>query len=281
MRFPTDYSFNFNQYKMKINIKNTFAVLASTLLLASCTNDSKDTATGNGNLSVEFDNVYGEANLILNTQSNITSQNETLKISAVKYIVSNIVLTKEDGSTFTYPKSQSYFIVDESDEESQTLDLTGIPAGNYTKIKFGIGVDQAQYDLGVTGAGNFWTQAQNEGMEWDWTAGYKYVLFEGLFTSATVASETSFMVHTGKQPGAYNYTEVTLDFPNSAQVRNNVTPDVHIFADVSKIIDGTHKVSLTANNGMGMGAMIMGGENLSLITQNLSGMFTVNHVHND
>jgi hypothetical protein len=31
----------------------------------------------------------------------------------------------------------------------------------------------------------------------------------------------------------------------------------------------------------GMGAMIMGGANLPLITSNLSGMFIVNHVHND
>lgn len=266
---------------MKINFKNTLAVLATTLVLASCSNDSKDDTSGTGNIGIEFDNVYGDANLILDTQSNVTSQNETLKISAVKYIVSNIVLTKEDGSTFTYPKSQSYFIVDESDEESQTLDLTGIPAGNYTKIKFGIGVDQQQYELGATAAGNFWTLAQNEGMEWGWTGGYKHVLFEGLFTSATVTEPTSFMVHTGKQSEAYNYAEVTLNFPNSAQVRTNVTPDVHIFADVSKIIDGTNKINLSANNGMGMGAMIMGGENLTLITQNLPGMFTVNHVHND
>ena len=35
------------------------------------------------------------------------------------------------------------------------------------------------------------------------------------------------------------------------------------------------------NNMGGMGAMIMGGANLPLITSNLSGMFIVNHVHND
>ena len=30
-----------------------------------------------------------------------------------------------------------------------------------------------------------------------------------------------------------------------------------------------------------MGAMIMGGTNLPLITENLNGMFTIAHVHND
>jgi hypothetical protein len=266
---------------MKLIIKNTLAIIATTVLMASCSNDSTDTISGNGSLNVEFDNVFGDANLILDTQSNITSQNETLKISAVKYIVSNIVLTKDDGTTFTYPKSESYFIVDESDEASQLLQLANIPSGNYTKIKFGIGVDEAQFNLGATGAGDFWTKAQAKDMGWDWTSGYKFVLFEGLFTSATVTDETSFMVHTGKQAASYNYTEITLNFPEDAMVRNDITPDVHLFADVSKIIDGTNKIKLTDNNAMGMGAMIMGGANLPLVTQNLSRMFSVNHVHND
>ena len=112
-----------------------------------------------------------------------------------------------------------------------------IPAGDYTKIKFGIGVDKAQFDLGATGQGDFLATAQDAGMMWNWTAGYKFVLFEGKFTSSTVSSATPFMVHTGQTGTDYNYTEVTLDLPTKALVRTTITPDVHIFADVSKIID--------------------------------------------
>lgn len=254
--------------------------MALALVFTACSKDD-DAINGEGAIGLEFDNVFGAANLILNTQSNTTSQGENLKISDVKYIVSNIVLTKADGSTYTYPKSQSYFVVDESNADSQTIELTNIPAGNYTKVKFGIGVDQAQFNLGATGQGNFLTIADAAGMMWSWSAGYKFVLFEGVFTSATVASDTSFMVHTGQTGTNYNYTEITLDFPEQATVRTNVSPDVHIFADVAKIIDGTNKVKLSDNNMGGMGAMIMGGANLPLITSNLSEMFTVNHVHND
>jgi hypothetical protein len=102
-----------------------------------------------------------------------------------------------------------------------------------------------------------------------------------MFTSSSVTTETSFMVHTGKTGTAYNYTTITLNFPTKATVRTNVAPDVHIFADVAKFIDGANKIKLTDNNMGGMGAMIMGGANLPLITSNLSGMFTVDHVHND
>jgi hypothetical protein len=268
---------------MKFQLKTIIAALAISLALTSCSNDDDpaDVITGEGAIGLEFDNVFGSANLILNSQVNTTSQGENLKISDVKYIVSNIVLTKEDGSTYTVPKSESYFIVDESDATSQMIELENIPAGNYTKVKFGIGVDQAQFNLGASGQGNFLALAQAEGMMWSWSAGYKFVAFEGMFTSATVTTDTMFMVHTGQTGTNYNYTEITLNLPEQAKVRTTITPDVHIFADVAKIIDGTNKIKLTDNNMGGMGAMIMGGANLPLITSNLSGMFTVNHVHND
>jgi hypothetical protein len=268
---------------MKFQFKNIVAVMATALVLVSCSNDDSpaNDITGQGKIGIEFDNVFGSADLILNSQANVTSQGETLNVSDVKYIISNIVLIKEDGSTYVYPKSNSYFIVSEANDASHVLDLENIPAGNYTKIKFGIGVDEAQYNAGQTVQGDFFAHAQDEDMAWTWSAGYKHLLFEGMFTSPTVTNTTQFMVHTGKSGADYNYTEVTLNFPDKALVRTTITPEVHIFADVAKIIDGTNKIKLSDNNMGGMGAMIMSGSNLALITANLSNMFTVNHVHNN
>lgn len=266
---------------MKFQTKKIIAVIAIALALGSCSNNDDEAVVGKGKLGVEFDNVFGSSNLILNTQSNVTSQGEALKISDVKYIISNIVLTKEDGTVFTYPKSKSYFVIDEADAETLELELEDIPAGDYTKIKFGIGVDKAQFDLGASGQGDFLTTAQDADMLWSWSAGYKFVHFEGVFTSSTVTAETLFMVHTGQTGTDYNYTEVTLDLPTKALVRTTIAPNIHIFADVAKIIDGTNKINLSDNNMEGMGAMIMGGADLPLITANLSNMFTVHHVHND
>jgi len=257
--------------------------MAITFAFTSCSGDDNavSNVSGTGSLGVEFDNAYGANDLILNNQANTTSNNEVLKISTIKYIVSNIVLTKADGTTFTYPKSQSYFIVSEADADTYVIDLTNVPAGDYTKIKFGIGVDQEQFNLGASGQGDFLALAQAEDMLWSWSAGYKFLAFEGTFTSPTVTTATPFMVHTGQTGTDYNYTEITLNLPTKALVRTTITPDIHIVADLSKIIDGTNKIKLSDNNDGGMGAMIMGGANLPLITANLSEVFTVNHVHND
>lgn len=257
---------------MKNIFKKTVAIATLSLFVLSCEKD-EEVISGTGNLEIEFDNAYGSNDLILNTQSNTTSNNEVLKVSQLKYIISNIVLTKEDGSTYTYPKNESYFIIDEA--TGFVPELENIPAGNYTKIKFGIGVDKTQWELGATGQGDLLTRAQEAGMTWSWTAGYKFVNFEGTFTSSTVTTETAFKIHNGKSGDNYNYAEITLNLPTKALVRNNITPEIHVVADISKIVDGINKISLSD------GATIMGGAKLPLVTANLSEMFTVDHIHND
>lgn len=264
---------------MKFQLKKIAAVVVIAISFFSCSNDD-EVISGNGNLKLEFDNVYNANNLAFNTPYT-NSNGEVVKINKLKYIVSNIVLTKADGTTFTLPKSQSYFIVDEATAASALLNLPNIPAANYTKVSFGIGVDQAQFNLGATGQGDFLALAQTAGMMWSWSAGYKFLAFEGTFTSLTVTTATSFMVHTGQTGTDYNYTTVSLNLPTNALVRTTITPQVHIMADISKVLDGTNKISLTASNGMGMGAMIMSGDKLPLITSNLPNMFSVEHVHND
>ena len=259
---------------MKFQIKNILAVVAISVVLFSCTNNDDEAITGEGSLKVEFDNIYKTADFAANT--NYTNSNgEIVSVSKVKYIVSNIVLTKEDGTTFTYPKSQSYFILDELTPSTLVLNLSGIPAGNYTKIKYGIGVDKAQWEAGATGQGDFLTTAQAAEMMWSWSAGYKFVAFEGTFTSATVAAATQFKVHTGQTGTDYNYAEVALDLPVDALVRTTITPQIHIMADLSQIIDGTNTINLSE------GATIMGGAKLALVTANIANMFEVQHVHND
>ena len=270
---------------MKNILSKSIAFLAVAITLASC-HKSDDAISGTGTLKIQYENGFANNALVLGSPTVATSKGEVLKISTIKYIISNIVLYNEDGTTYTYPKSQSYFIVDEQTPASLVISLPNVPAGNYNKIKFGVGVDQAQFNLGASGQGDFWTEAQASGMDWSWSAGYKFVRFEGTFTAPNatpaVTADTQFMVHTGQTSTDYNYREVTLPLPTSALVRTNIYPQIHLSTDLSQIIDGTNKISLADNNGMGMGAMIMGGTILSQVSDNVAAsMFSVEHVHND
>ena len=264
---------------MKFQLEKIAAVVAIAISLFSCSNDD-EIISGEGNLKLEFDNTYGTANFAFNTEYT-NSNGEKVKATQLKYIVSNIVLTKADGTTFTYPKSSSYFIVDEATTASQILNLANIPAADYTSVKFGIGVDRAQWELGATGQGDFLAAAQTAGMTWNWTGGYKFVAFEGNATSATLTTPRNYRVHTGKvvvnNVESYNYAEITIPFPSVAKVRTTITPQVHIIADAKKIVDGDNKIAVTT----GTSGDIMGGDRLYLIMANVSKMFTIDHVHND
>lgn len=257
--------------------KIIMAVLAvsSLFTITSCTNDSL-TSTGNGSLKLEFDNVYGEADLALNTEYT-NSNGEKVKPNNVIYIISNIVLTKTDGTTYTVPKSNSYFFVNESDQASTLITLPSIPAGDYTKVTFGIGADKAQYDAGADGQGNLWTTASlpSLGMTWSWATGYKFVKFEGTVTSAS-HTDSPYKVHTGKTGDVYNYAEAVLTLPNNALVRSSITPQIHIMADVKKIIDGTTVINFEE------GLDVMGGAKVQqIMANNVPSMFEAHHVHND
>ncbi|RZJ30683.1 MAG: hypothetical protein EOO48_04305 [Flavobacterium sp.] len=261
-------------------IKNLVALAAMAVACFSCSNDDGGAPTGTGNLGIEFDNAFKNNDLVLGSPGNITSLGESLTISNVKYIISNIVLTKEDGSTFTYPKSDSYFIVDESDENTHVLELESIPAGNYNKVTFGVGVDESQYNLGESAQGGFLSVATAAGMLPDWPNGFTSLSMAGQFTSPTVSATTDFLVKTGKTPNQYNYTEVTLDLPTKALVRTNITPEIHIVADVSKVIDGNNKIALSEHINSGS-VTITDGSLINQMVANFPQMFSVAHVHND
>lgn len=260
---------------MKFQFKNIIALLSVFLVLTSCSNDDEVVNKESiGSIKLEFDQIYNDANFAANTPYT-NSNGEVIKVTKAKYIVSNVQLTKDDGSIYTVPKSESYFLIDELTPATTLVQIPNIPVGNYTKVTFGIGVDEEQFNLGATGQGNFLEIAQTAGMMWSWSAGYKFVAFEGTFTSTTVTSDTQFKVHTGKTGDNYNYTALTLDLPDNALVRENIVPQVHIMTDLSQLIDGTNKINLSEQ------ATIMGGNKLALITANISNMFEVHHVHND
>lgn len=257
------------------------AVAAMAMLVTSCSDDDNNAQPNTfGDTEIYFDNgVAGDA-LVLG--SNYTNSNgETLKIERLNYIVSNFRLIDENGYEFTYPKEDSYFVISEEAEDMLMVHLENIPAGNYKQIKFGIGVDSQRYLQGETAQQSFWNLASLHDLIWTWSTGYKFILFEGTFTTPQATGEKGFMVHQGSNTATDNYREVTLNLPTTARVRPGEMPSIHIKSDVNVLLDGTNKISLFANlNPAGTSAGIMGGENLIKIAANSLSMFTVDHVHN-
>lgn len=267
-------------YKQMKLIKFTFALLVCAAITSCSSDDSTEDLTGQtGDIVLKFDNGVGDQDFIFGTSYD-KSNDESFKLETLKYIVSNIRLTDNEGNTFMYPSDSNVFIVNEADGNTAGeiwVTLNDIDAANYTAITFGIGIDQERFALGADGQGDFLTEAQDEGMLWSWASGYKFIRFDGTYSTSTVTDE-GLNLHMGSVGTSLdNYKETTLSLPNEVLVREDKTPEIHIKADIMMAFDGVTSVNFTD----GYDQVHVDAVETPVIATNVASMFSVHHVHND
>ncbi|QIG88503.1 hypothetical protein G6R40_02440 [Chryseobacterium sp. POL2] len=266
-----------------------FFIAFALLIVSSCrNNDDEDIQdTTPGNLQIKFENGFNNlGNIVLNQTTQTSSNGQKHQFSTLKYIVSNITLIDESGNEFKYNYNnpdKGAFIVDQAEATGGVvyLNLNDIQKGNYKKVKFGLGVSPQAYLLGQNGQGVFWDKAKTAGMAWSWAAGYIFTKLEGKY--GTSSPDTEFMNHAGNMGDTTAngtpdlYREITLDLPTTARVSKDITPSIHILADLNQYLSGQTALTLNTANNMAMGSS----QHLVNVTDNLSKMFKVDHVHND
>ncbi len=249
------------------------------LFFVSCKKDDSPAAGSTGKITLHYDNIAGSSDLALQTGTYTNAAGESLTITKFDYYISNIILKKDDGSTYTVPQDSSYFLVKESDESSQDINLSSVPAGDYNGITFTIGVDSLRNTADISKrAGSLDPAGEAAGMYWTWNSGYIFLKMEG--TSPSSAMGNAFQYHIGgfggmTSPTINNIKVVSLAFPTKAVVRSGRQPEVHLLADALKVLDGSTNISIAAT------PMVMFTAPSVNIANNYKDMFTVDHIHND
>ncbi|MCH5598194.1 MbnP family protein [Niabella ginsengisoli] len=255
-------------------------------IFQSCKKDIDEPTFNEDNLaplSVEFDNIVGGQNLILNSTNYKNAAGETYKVQLLQYFISNIKVAKVDGTVYTIPQDSSYFLINESDPESRFAKIR-VPEGDYTKLTFTIGVDSLRSTMDVSKRTGVLDPASgHDGMYWDWNSGYIFFKMEGTSPQAPTdpTGAEKFRYHIGgfggySAPSINNIKTVTLDLTmrGVAQVRKTRSPNIHLFADISKVFDGVNTVSITAH------PQVMHSEFSVSIANNYAAMFTHDHTEN-
>ncbi len=215
-------------------------------------------ATDKGTLKIAFDNVAGDKDLVMETGNYTNAAGETFNVTTLKYFVSNIKLTTEDGKVVAYPQESSYFLVDESDPTSLTLTLTDVPAGNYKALTYMIGVDSLRNTMDVSKrTGTLDIAGKAKGMYWSWNSGYIFFKMEGASPQAKPATDgtTNYRYHIGQYGGGFgtppvktinNLKNNTLAFDTDVlKIRKNKTPQVDVKMDVLKVFTGSYTMKLS------------------------------------
>ncbi|MDX1908594.1 MAG: MbnP family protein [Bacteroidia bacterium] len=267
-----------------MNMLSSLIRLSAVIAVASMTacDVSKPDPDKTGMITLEFDNVVGDKDLILDTDTYTNVAGETFSVTTLNYFVSNIRLKKADGTYYTYPQDQSYFLVKEADDATHGIELE-VPEDDYTGMEFILGVDSLRSTADVSQRTGVLDPATN-GMYWSWNSGYIFMMLEGISPQAPAdpTGVNSFQYHTGGFGGYSSVTinnikKITLDFNGEeALVRGKSHPEVHIYADLLKFFDGPNAdVSIAEHPVVHFNAYS------TTLSENYSRMFTVDHVHNE
>lgn len=204
-------------------------------------------------------------------------------VAKFNYFISNIELKQKDGTYIPMLQDSSYFLIKEKDPASLIANLNWVNEGEYTGIRFVIGVDSVRNTMPIsqrTGVLDISGYASD--MYWTWNSGYIFMRLEGTFNDPndTVADNQFYQFHIGGYGPTINNiktTEVSFNTSraNVRQAKGIDCPEVHIYTDASKVISGNTDVDFTVNS------FVMFAPYSTTIANNYKDMFRLAHIHDD
>ena len=178
-------------------IKTILMAITTVAVLSSCSKKDDNNDSTPAKVTLQFDHYVGAEKLTLGTDAAgakaYTSNGQTLKFSEVKYVITNVVLVKADGTKVPYHTEdldKGGFLINQADAASLAPVLNEIPSGDYKGIEFGLGVKKELNNLKLQDKfPNFYKLTgsfkQKEIMHWEWANGYRFVKLEGWYSNPT------------------------------------------------------------------------------------------------
>jgi len=149
---------------------------------------------------LSFENAFGEEPMQLKKEFENT-HGEKVSFSLFNYFISNIQFTRKDGSKYVVPQDSSYFLIKESDPNSQDITLA-VPKGKYKSLSFTIGIDSLRSTQGPDKRqGVLDVGADARGMYWAWNSGYIFLKMEGKSPASPDSLRNNFYYHIGGYGG--------------------------------------------------------------------------------
>lgn len=216
-------------------MKKVLFLLSLTVSLISCKKDEvvppqelpmPDVIDTTGFLEIHIANVVNGAPLSLHTSTYVSSANDTFSVDLFKYYISNVELVTVSG--YTYTEAESYYLVDHSQPNSLHLMIKKVPSNHFSSINFKIGVDSTR---NVSGSQTGALDPLND-MFWTWNSGYIMAKVEGHSPQSPEPTK-KIVYHIGGFSGKFSgVRNVSLTFPNTADVTRNHIPILNLKADV-------------------------------------------------
>lgn len=229
----------------------------------------------NGKLALSFENTFGAESLAFDKEYT-NAHGENLRFTLLNYFISNIKLTRTDGSVYAVPQDSCYFLVRHSVPETHKIELT-VPEGKYSSLTFLIGVDSLRSTQGPEKRqGVLDVGAGARGMYWQWNSGYIFFKMEGKSKSLPDSTRNGFYYHIGGYGGfdsktlnCIRYRTLTFE---KLKVSEKKTAQVNVTFDASKFFSAQTPIKVTEKRS------IMGGPVSVKIADNYKDIFSLSGV---
>ena len=191
----------------------------------------------------------------------------------------------EDEVHVDLDHAHGIYLIDESDLSTGLIRLENIPEGEYNKITFMVGVDEANVQEGAAGGV---LDPATCNMFWNWNSGYVALIFEGQ-SAVSAGGASGQTVITGNTDGlafhvggwrdiegtafVNNNQTLSYTFDTNAKVKEGELPEVHMVFDVLKMFEGQNLIDFTGNNNVHKPT------DGTPIAENLAGAFAFDHIH--
>lgn len=174
-----------------MSLKSYLPIIISvcSLFIFSC-NKKENTTSPYGKIQVNIANEVDGVPIVLDTMNYVNAAGNLYSVSLLKYYVSNFTLINDKGEETNF---HNYHLVDASDSTTNIFTLDKVANGNYTAIKFYLGVDSSRNHTGNQDG----DLDPIHGMIWDWNTGYIFFKHEGTFKNTNTNSNQNLMFHYG------------------------------------------------------------------------------------
>lgn len=144
-------------------------------------------------MRLEINSMAGGKALRMNEP---VSAQQKARITRLDFLLSGLALRRKDG---TWVESKDWFAYLSAGAGRMTAKGSGIPAGEYTGIRFQIGVDDATNRADPHRyAADHALNPQVNGLHWGWMGGYIFLALEGRFQNE--GKEDGFSYHIANMP---------------------------------------------------------------------------------
>ncbi|HSI89918.1 MAG TPA: MbnP family protein [Adhaeribacter sp.] len=221
-------------------------------------------------LELNFDSRFGAGDFALGT-SYQTASNDAITFSSMGYFVSNVELVRADGTSWKEPNS--YHLIQVEDQEvRENFTIKNVPAGNYTKLRYMLGVDSVRNQSLDLAVGDL---KLNNHMTWMWNTGYIFVHAKGTYQQPDSIPATQIYSYDIGKNGRQRMVE--LPMPTSITVSTEKTAKVHIYADMKKLFGGPNVIQV--KNTFHIDGTPAASAASHLVADNAATMFSVNAIH--